>query len=45
LAILYTVLYMKWKNLWWLGFYHGIVGCFFYFYVMGKDPFLELTGI
>jgi len=44
LAIVYTLVYLKWRNLWWLGFYHGVVGCFFYYYVMGKDVLIGVFG-
>ena len=38
LAIVYTILYFREKNLWALGIYHGWLGGCFYFFVLGNDP-------
>lgn len=42
MAIVYTLLYLKEKNIWVLGIYHGSLGALFYFLVLGKDPILEI---
>jgi hypothetical protein len=41
LAMLYTVLYLKYRNLWVLGLFHGWLGGFFYYFVLGRDAWLE----
>jgi len=41
IALLYVFLYLKYNNLWILGLFHGWLGCFFYFFVLGRDPWLE----
>ena len=41
LALLYTILYLKFNNLWILGLFHGWLGCFFYLFVLGRDPWME----
>ncbi len=45
LAIVYTAIYLKDQNLWVLGIYHGWLGAFFYFFVLNRDPFMEVFGI
>jgi uncharacterized protein len=42
LALLYTPAYLRHKNLWALGLYHGWLACFFYFFVLGRDAWLEV---
>lgn len=42
LAILYTIVFIRYRNLWVLGLFHGWLGCFFYFFVLGRDPLNEL---
>ena len=44
LALLYTLLYLKHNNLWILGLFHGWLGCFFYYFVLGRDPWLEFIS-
>lgn len=41
LAIAYTLLYLRFRNLWILGVFHGWLGGLFYFFVLGRDPWLE----
>ena len=41
LALFYSWLYLKYRNLWILGIFHGWLGGFFYFLVLGRDPWLE----
>ena len=45
LAIVYTIIYLRKRQLWVLGFYHGLLGCFFYFFTLGRDPWEEVFGI
>lgn len=42
LAIIYTIAYLKERNLWVLGLFHGWLGCFFYYFVLSRDPFVEV---
>jgi membrane protease YdiL (CAAX protease family) len=37
LAIIYALVYLKHRNLWVLGLFHGWLGSFFYFFVLGRD--------
>jgi len=41
LAIVYTRIYFRHNNLWALGIWHGWLGSFFYFFVLGKDAWLR----
>lgn len=46
LAVAYTILYLRrGENLLVLGIYHGWLGAFFYFIVLGRDPLIEILGI
>lgn len=46
LAIVYTLHYLKARNLWTLGLFHGWLGGLFYFIVLGRDPWVEVfSGI
>jgi len=40
LAVVYTIVYMRYRNLWALGVIHGWLGSFFYYFVLGKDAWL-----
>jgi membrane protease YdiL (CAAX protease family) len=42
LAVVYVVVYLRRRNLWALGLYHGWLGGFFYFLVLGRDPWQEV---
>ena len=42
LALVYVTLYLRRRNLWALGLYHGWLGGFFYFFVLGRDPWREV---
>jgi len=44
LAIVYTNLYFKGRNLLVMGIYHGWIGGLFFYTMMGRDPFLEVFG-
>ncbi len=36
--------YLRGRNLWPLGLYHGWLGTFFYLWVLGKDPWIDVFG-
>lgn len=42
LGAVFTLIYLRWRNLWPLGLYHGWLGVFFYYWVLGRDPFAEM---
>jgi hypothetical protein len=42
LALVYVTVYLRGRNLWALGLYHGWLGGFFYFFVLGRDPWREV---
>jgi hypothetical protein len=42
LALVYVTVYLSRRNLWVLGLYHGWIGGFFYFLVLGRDPWREV---
>ncbi len=44
LAIVYALLFIRYQSLWALGLYHGILGGLFYFYVLNRDPWIEVFG-
>jgi len=44
LAIGYAIVYLRYRNLWILGIFHGWLGCFFYFLVLGRDAWLEFIA-
>ncbi|MEO9872135.1 CPBP family glutamic-type intramembrane protease [Ekhidna sp.] len=44
LALFYTYTYLKNRNLYVLGFFHGWLGALFYYTVVDKDPFTEIFG-
>jgi CAAX prenyl protease-like protein len=35
---LFTVVFIRWRNVWALGVCHGLLGVVFYFWVLGTDP-------
>lgn len=45
LAVVYTLVYLRTRNLWALGLYHGWLGAFFYFFVLGRDPWQEVIAV
>ena len=45
LAVVYSLEYLKHRNLWALGIYHGWLACFYYYWVLERDPFVEVFGI
>ena len=42
LSLFYVPIYLRWRNLWALGLYHGWIGGLFYYFVLNRDPWLEL---
>ena len=45
LGAIFTLIFLRWRNIWALGVCHGWLGVFFYYWVLGRDPWLEIiTG-
>lgn len=44
MACFFIPCYLRDRNLWPLGLYHGWLGTFFYLWVLGKDPWIEVFG-
>lgn len=44
LALVYTTLYLKGRNLVVMGIYHGWLGAFFFFTVLERNPWQEVFG-
>ncbi|MCU4165466.1 CPBP family glutamic-type intramembrane protease [Carboxylicivirga caseinilyticus] len=44
LALFYGYIYLKQRNIYVLGIFHGWLGALFYYTVVGRDPFLEVFG-
>ena len=44
LGLAFTPLYLRVRNLWPLGVYHGWLGVLAYYWVLGRDPWTELFG-
>ena len=44
LAIFYGFIYLKERNIYVLGLFHGWLGALFYYTVLDRDPFLETFG-
>ena len=44
LALLYGFIYLKERNLYVLGIFHGWLGGLFYYTVVDRDPFVEMFG-
>lgn len=42
LALVYSFVYIKQRNLYALGLFHGWLGALFYYTVVGRDPFMEV---
>lgn len=42
MGIVFTPIYLRWRNLWPLGLFHGWLGVAFYFWVLGRDPWAEV---
>ena len=44
MAGLFIPCYLRDRNLWPLGLYHGWLGTFFYLWVLGRDPWVDVFG-
>ena len=44
LAIVYTLLYLRGRNLLVLGIYHGWIGAIFFYTILARDPWVEVFG-
>jgi hypothetical protein len=44
MAGLFIPCYLRDRNIWPLGLYHGWLGTFFYLWVLGKDPWVSVFG-
>ncbi len=44
LGAVFTAVYLRWRNVVPLGVVHGWLGVLFYFWVLGRDPWLEIAG-
>jgi membrane protease YdiL (CAAX protease family) len=44
LALLYGFVFLKVRNIYALGLFHGWLGAFFFYTVVGRDPFVEVFG-
>ncbi|MDR4494631.1 MAG: CPBP family glutamic-type intramembrane protease [Nitrospirales bacterium] len=44
LACVFIPLYIRYRNLWPLGLYHGWLATFFYLWVLGQDPWVTVFG-
>ena len=44
MACFFIPFYIRDRNLWPLGLYHGWLGTFFYLWVLGRDPWVTVFG-
>ena len=44
LGLAFTPIYLRWRNLWPLGLWHGLLGVLVYFWILGRDPWIEMFG-
>ena len=44
LALFYSFIYLKQRNLYVLGLFHGLIGAVFYYTVVAEDPYLKIFG-
>lgn len=40
----FTIVFLRWKNIWSLGLYHGWIATFLLYYVLGRDLWIELLA-
>lgn len=45
MELVFISTYLKWRNLWSLGLYHGVIACLLLFYVLERDLWLELWPV
>jgi hypothetical protein len=43
LGAVFTLIFLRWPNVWALGICHGWLGVLFYYWVLGRDPWLEIV--
>ena len=44
LGSVFTIVFLRWGNVWPLGLCHGWLGVLFYYWVLGRDPWQELVA-
>lgn len=44
LGLVFTPMYLRWRNLWPLGLHHGWLGALYYLWVLGRDPWTDVLG-
>ena len=44
MGLAFTPIYVRWRNLWPLGLWHGVLGALFYVWVLGRDVWAETLG-
>jgi uncharacterized protein len=44
LGLVFTPIYLRWRNLWPLGLFHGWLGIAAYFWLLQRDPWAELLA-
>jgi hypothetical protein len=44
LAVCYCYIFLRFRNIIILGLFHGWLACVFYFFVLGRDPWLEFIN-
>ena len=44
LAICYCFIFFRFRNIIALGIFHGWLACVYYFFVLGRDPWMEFLG-
>ena len=44
LGLVFTPIYLRWRNLWPLGLFHGWLGVAAYFWLLQRDPWAELLA-
>ncbi|PWU21287.1 MAG: hypothetical protein C5B50_02045 [Verrucomicrobia bacterium] len=42
MGAVFTVLYLRWRNLWPLGVCHGWLGVFYYYWILERNPWAEI---
>jgi uncharacterized protein len=44
LALVYVPVFLRFRNIWVLGLWHGWLACFYYFFVLHRDPWMEVVN-
>lgn len=44
LAVFYCLIFFRFRNILVLGIFHGWLACIFYFFVLGRDPWVEFVS-